>query len=462
MEKNRLAFTSFLIALGMTLLKVVVGWNAGSLGILSDAAHSALDTLAVLFTYLAVRVAAKPADVEHTYGHGKIESLAAFVQTGLLLLACIWILQEAFERILFKEARVHAGWWTFAVMALSIVVNFSRSRVLSRAAQKYSSQALEADAIHFNVDMLTDILVIVGLVFARAGAVAGIDKLGATGDAVAAISVAAITLWLSLRLGKRAFDVLMDRAPVGVVDLVKREAEQLDGVIDAHRIRVRRSGATVFVDLHVSVPRNLSSERSHWISEEVERRVREIIPLSQLLVHVDPISTDDETVYERIHLIARNHAMTIHNLNVYHEKKRMNADLHLEVNGKLDIREAHEQASKLERWIRQELPEISAVNIHIEGRGNEVEEGIDVTAEQEKLVAAVRRVVDNQPEIIDAHNIHVRQIGERLCVYLHCTFANESVISRVHDLSTRIEDVLRAETPDLGQVFIHTEPTEKR
>lgn len=462
MEKISLALTSFLIALAMTALKLVVGWFAGSLGILSEAAHSAIDTVAVLMTYLAVRVADKPADREHTYGHGKIESLAALLQTFILLLACFWIVREAMERILFKEAHIRAGWWTFAVMILSIVVDYSRSRMLARAARKFSSQALEADAYHFSVDMFSSALVIVGLILARVGDALGMLGLAKTADALAAIGIVGITLWFSLRLGKRAFDALMDRAPIGILDLVKREVEQMQPVINAHKIRVRRSGPTVFVDLHVCVPRNLSSERSHAIAEEVERHVEEVVPNSEALVHIDPVSTDDESLYDRIRLIARNRAMTIHNLNVYHEKNRVNADLHLEVSNKMNLGQAHAEASKLEKWIRQEMPEISNVNIHIEGRQQEVAEGQDVTDREKHLVDAVKQAAARFPEILNTHNVHVRDIGNQLCVYLHCTFSEASRIADVHDLSTQIEDSLKAQFPHLGRIVIHTEPVAKK
>lgn len=462
MEKHSLALTSFLIAVGMTSLKIVVGWFAGSLGILSDAAHSAVDSMAVFLTYLAVRVASKPADTEHTYGHGKIESLTALVQTGVLLLACVWILSETVQRILFKEAEIRAGWWTFGVMALSIVVNFSRSRALARGARKYSSPALEADAAHFSVDLITDIMVILSLVLARVGEACAIPRLAQTADGVAAIGIAAITLHFSLRLGRRAFDTLMDRAPVGVVELVQQEAAKLEGVLDAHRVRVRRSGATIFVDLHVSVARNLSSERSHEITELVEKRIHEIVPHSEVLVHVDPVSTGRETAQDRIRLVARNHARTVHNIHVYRERNRLHADLHLEVSDRLDIRRAHEEASKLEGWLREELPDISSFHVHIEGRSNEVGSGEDVTAKEARLVEAVKRLVSRHSEIVDAHNIHVRAIGGRPCIFLHCAFAEESPIARVHELSTQIEDALRAEFPNLGRIVLHAEPVGRK
>lgn len=458
MEKHRLALTSFLIAVAMTLLKIGAGWFSGSLGVLSDAAHSAVDSMAVFLTYLAVRVASKPADTEHTYGHGKIESLAALVQTGVLLLACFWILSEALQRILFKEARIHAGWWTFGVMALSIVVNFSRSRALARGARTYSSPALEADAAHFSVDLITDIMVILGLVLARVGEACAIPRLAQTADGVAAIGIAAITLHFSLRLGRRAFDTLMDRAPVGVVELVRQDVATMEGVLDAHRVRVRRSGATIFVDLHVSVARNLSSERSHEITLLVEKRIHEIVPHSEVLVHVDPVSTDRETPQDRIRLVARNHARTVHNVHVYQEKNRLHADLHLEVSDRLDIRRAHAEASKLESWLRRELPDIASFHIHIEGRGNEVEAGEDVTGKEARLVEAVKRLVSCHPEVLDAHNIHVRAIGGRPCIFLHCAFADEAPIARVHEVSTQIEDELRLEFPHLGRIVLHAEP----
>lgn len=458
MEKNALALTSFMIALIMTAIKLLVGWTAGSLGILSEAVHSAIDTVAVLMTYLAVRVSEKPADTEHTYGHGKIESLAALLQTVALLFACAWILREAVERIVFKEAQILATWWTFGIMILSIVVDYSRSKALAEAARKYSSQALEADAAHFSVDMIGSVVVIVSLALGRVGGKLGYTELGKTADAVAAIAIVGITFWVSLRLGKRAFDALMDRAPAGIIELVKREVGQVENVINPHRIRVRRSGPTIFVDMHVGVPRSLSSEKSHLIAEMVEARIEEIVPNSQALVHMDAFVTANESLHDRIRLIARNHAMTIHNIRVYQDKKHVSADLHLEVSDKLGLDQAHAEASKLEGFIRKELPDIRGVNIHIEGRRYEVGAGEDVTVQETQLVAEVRIVVARFPEIVNTHNIHIRKIDSQLGVYLHCAFAQQSTIVRVHDISTEIESRLRTRYPSLGRIMIHSEP----
>jgi divalent metal cation (Fe/Co/Zn/Cd) transporter len=212
------------------------------------------------------------------------------------------------------------------------------------------------------------------------------------------------------------------------------------------------------VDLHVGVPRSLSSEKSHLIAEMIEARIEKIIPNSQALVHMDAFVTANESLHDRIRLIARNHAMTIHNIRVYQEKKHVSADLHLEVSDKLNLDQAHAEASKLEGFIRKELPDIRGVNIHIEGRRYEMGEGEDVTAQESQLVEAVRKVVAQFPEIINTHNIHIRRIDHTLSVYLHCAFAQQSTITRVHDISTEIEDLLKVVCPNVGRIMIHSEP----
>ncbi|MEK7220099.1 MAG: cation diffusion facilitator family transporter, partial [candidate division NC10 bacterium] len=151
-RKLRVALTSVIAAVGLTVTKGIVGWQTGSLGILSEAAHSGMDLVAALITFFAVRVADRPADQDHHYGHGKVENLSALIETGLLLLTCLWIISEALERLFWKHVEIEPTWIAFAVMIGSIIVDVSRSRALAKVAVASGSQALEADALHFQTD----------------------------------------------------------------------------------------------------------------------------------------------------------------------------------------------------------------------------------------------------------------------------------------------------------------------
>jgi cation diffusion facilitator family transporter len=287
-EKYAAALSSVGAAVFLTALKIVVGLLSGSLGILAEAAHSTLDFAAAIITLFAVRVASKPADQGHAYGHGKVENLSALVETLLLLGTCAWIIYQSISRLMTGHIVVHASFWTFGVMVVSIIVDMTRSRMLYRIASKHRSQALEADALHFSSDVWSSVVVILGLSGVKLGQhypnLAFLEK----ADALAGLVVAAIVVWVSLRLGVRAVQALLDASPEGVPEKIKSIIENMEMVHDCHAIRVRHSGPRYFVDLHITLDGNLSLRKAHDLTELVENKVKELLPEADVTVHPEP------------------------------------------------------------------------------------------------------------------------------------------------------------------------------
>ena len=288
-EKNRAAVNSVAAAMFLTALKAVVGLLSGSLGILAEAAHSALDLVAAIVTLIAVRAANKPADPEHPYGHGKFENISAMAETLLLLATCAWIVYESVHRLVSHDSRaIDASVWAFGVMAVSILVDFSRSRMLYRVAAKHRSQALEADALHFSTDIWSSAVVIVGLAGVRIAQWYPQFEFLKKADAVAALGVGMIVVLVSGRLGLRTFQALVDASPEGVADSIKRRVEAVENVNDCHAVRVRRSGPHSFVDLHILLDGDLPLRTAHAVTERVERAVEEMLPGADVVVHPEP------------------------------------------------------------------------------------------------------------------------------------------------------------------------------
>jgi cation diffusion facilitator family transporter len=287
-EKQSAALTSLLAAVGLTTFKIVVGVLTGSLGILAEAAHSGLDLVAALMTFLAVRVSGRPADRDHLYGHGKVENLSALFETVLLVATCAWIAREAIHRLLYHRGDVEVTLWSFAVMLTSIAIDASRSRVLSRTATKYNSQALEADALHFQTDIWSSAVVIVGLIAVKAGEwFPGLAFLRA-GDALAALGVSVVVLWVSWRLGRRTVDALLDSAPAGMEQRIATAVKAVPGVLDYHNLRFRYSGPSLFIDLHVLVDGNQTLKQAHQLTEAIETAIGQIAPHADVTVHPEP------------------------------------------------------------------------------------------------------------------------------------------------------------------------------
>jgi len=280
--------SSLVAAVGLTAFKIVVGVGTGSLGILAEAAHSGLDLAAAAMTFFAVRFSSRPPDRTHLYGHHKIENLSALVETLLLLATCAWIVREAVHRLLFGRTGIEVTFWSFAVMLVSIVVDVSRSRALARAARRYQSQALEADALHFQTDVWSSAVVILGLLAVKAGEAFPHWAILRNADAVAALGVSALVIWVSIRLGRRTVDELLDSAPAGMEQSIRSAVERVPGVRDCHDLRVRRSGSVLCIDLHVLVDGGQTLAEAHRLTDTIEGAIRELAPQADVTVHPEP------------------------------------------------------------------------------------------------------------------------------------------------------------------------------
>ncbi len=293
-EKNNAAFSSVIAAIGLTVFKLIVGLMTNSLGILAEAAHSLLDLVAALVTLVAVRISGRPADAGHPYGHGKIENLSALFETFLLLVTCVWIIYESISRLFFRSAEVIPSFWGFVVMGVSIAIDFTRSRILYRAARKYSSQALEADALHFSTDIWSSSVVILGLGgVALAQRFTGLSFLHKA-DAIAAMAVACIVIYVSIELGIRAVQGLLDHAPAGLSEQIKQAVENVPEITNCHSVRIRTSGPSLFVDVHILVDPRQTMKNAHVLTEQAEAAILQVAPNADITVHAEPAPVETQ------------------------------------------------------------------------------------------------------------------------------------------------------------------------
>jgi cation diffusion facilitator family transporter len=456
-ERKSVALRSLAAAAALTIFKAAVGVLSGSLGILSEAAHSSLDLVAALVTFLSIRLSDKPADSSHPFGHGKFEHVSAFVETGLLLVTCGWIALEAVRRLFFQAVHVEPSIWAFAVMLVSIVVDTSRSRSLARVAQKYGSQALEADAIHFSTDVYSSAVVILGLLLIMAADRWRLHWLLAA-DPVAALCVAAITIYLSVRLGKRSIDALVDAAPEGISARIARVIASVPGVMNPERIRVRQSGNQLFVDARLTLKSNMSFEHAEAVSRDVETRVRDLYPEADVVIQSAPQVPPSTDVVERVRAIAHRYDFQIHDVMPFEVDGNVNLSLDLELEPTLTLEAAHRRATFLEEEIQREIPNVKEVNVHIEPIQQRVEPANEAAALRRQLEQRVRELTLGTPGLVDCHAIEAHKFGSGVHVSLHCTFEADLPISRVHDITEDLELKFRKELPQVMKVNIHAEP----
>jgi len=467
--KQIAALASVGSAIVLLSLKIFLTVSTGSLGVFSEALHSSLDLIAAIITYLSVRVADRPADADHTYGHGKVENFSAFLETGLLMLTAAYIIWEAVQRLFFLHVTIRPSLEAIGILGIVLGIDLLRSRALRRVAREHASEALEADALHFSTDVWSTSAVILGLVMVWVGQRTGLAWLRYA-DPVAALAVAAVVIWVAARLGRRTADALLDTAPAGLQERVARAVEELDGVLSTERVRVRRAGNRHFVDVTVSIPRAASFEQVHAISDEVERRVGEMIP-ADVMVHMEPRAQAGEHVFDSIRAAAQRRGLAVHDLSAHQLDGDLFVEMHVEVDEHLSLREAHRQATELEEEVRN-LPSLTRtagsngveVNIQIEPLGAHIAT-VDRTSDDlrglahnvESFVNGLRGEFD---ALRDCHDVHVQKVERKIQLSCHCAMDGSLPITVVHDVTARLENRVKERFPQISRVTIHPEPPE--
>lgn len=450
-EKKSIALSSVYAGLGLTGMKLIVGLSTNSLGILSEAAHSGLDLLAALITYIAVSVSDKPADQDHQYGHGKTENISALFETILLVMTCGWIIWEAVERLTTGSAHVEATVWSFGVIIVSIVVDISRSRALTRVAKKYGSQALEADALHFSSDIWSSLTVLAGLIFVYFGY--------ASIDAVAALVVAVMVLAVSYRLARRTIDALMDRVPDGLAQRIEEKIKAVDGVQAVRSLRVRMSGSKAFVNAIVGLSRTMPFSQAHHVVDDIERAVESVHPQVDVTVHPEPMQTEDESVLDRVKMIVMEKGLPPpHNLEVHHSGGGYFIDFDVEYKKGKTFVEAHALASEIEEQIRKEISAVEKVTIHLEEYLADPGEPTHATEDEQALCVNIERLVLQDRRILACKDISVLRRASDYHITLTCRMDSAKTLEEVHQVIAEVETQLYQTFRQVRRFTLHAEP----
>jgi cation diffusion facilitator family transporter len=449
-QKSRVAAISIFASAGMASAKFVVGVAIGSLALISEALHSSVDLVATVITWLVVRVSDKPADHEHHYGHGKMESLSALGVIAMLYVLAGGILVAAYGRLREGTPPPTLSVIPFAVLLLDIAVNLWRASALHRTARATRSQALAADALHFASDVLGAIAVIAGLALSGLGY--------AWGDAAAAIGVALVISALGLRLTRSTVETLLDRAPDGVAEKATAAIKALPGVVDVTRLRARMVGPTHFIDATVQVPRTYPIDRVEEIKRQARAAVAGALGDADLTFTAVPVARNNESIRERIMVIARNSALAIHHVTVHDLGGKLTVSIDLEVDGEMALTSAHDIAHEFERQIREEFGEDVEVDTHIEPLEPDLPAGTDAAPERVEAIRAALTGFAANGAIHDVHNVRVRDTEAGEIVNFHCRAAPSMSVIKVHENVDAIERALRRAFPTVKRVISHAEP----
>ena len=469
--KRSAALFSVLAAFGITVLKLLTGILTGSLGMLSEAAHSSIDLVAATITLFSIRAADRPADEDHNYGHGKIESLSAFIETVLMVGSCIWIVTEAVRRLLLHERlSLKLSAWPFVVLLLSIAVDYTRSRALSRAARDYRSPALQADAIHFSTDIWSSTAVLVGLAATWLGERFHVPVLEAA-DPIAALLVSTIILRTSWQLARQTVDALLDATPTQRADgspaNIRREIVRalagIDGVLTVDRLRVRQSGPRYFADVTLGMSRTLTFQRTEQITAAATTSVQQYLPDADVVVHPLPIASSSENLHDRVRAVAARANLAIHDVTLQQHGNALHLEQHLEVDERMPLRQAHDLVTQLEADVRRDVPEITSILTHIESEPATIEAPASLEQDR-KIEQRLRNVAATIPGILDIHDITVNRVHSSygdigsVQVTCHCTLADDAPMAKVHAVITQLETAFKRDEPEVVRLLIHPEP----
>jgi cation diffusion facilitator family transporter len=447
--QRRAALVSVAAAVALIALKLGAGLASHSLGLISEALHSGTDLVAALLTFFAVSVAVRPADVSHQYGHGKAEHLSALAEGAILVAASFFIAWRALTQLVGgRESQVDAAWYTFAVIAIVIAVDLSRTFVLWRASRQYRSAALAATAVHFASDLVGTIGVLIGLVLVRAGYTRA--------DAAAGLFVAVLVLSAAARLMKRNVDVLMDRAPADAEDAARAAIAGIEPPVSLERLRMRQAGPRQFMDVVITVPPGAAVGQGHAAADRVEAALNTALPGSDVVVHVEP-QEDEAAIRDRAHAAALGvpSVREVHNVSVLDVGGHTEVSLHLKLPGELTLEEAHEVANQVESAIAAAVPEVDSVQTHIEPLGEAVEGRTmeNDQAERNVVLRIVRDVTGQEPR-----ELRFVRTDEGLLAYLTLRLDPSSPLAEAHARASEIEERIRRARPEIADVIVHTEP----
>ena len=456
-QKRQVALHSLLAALAMTVFKLAAGLFSGSLGVLSDAAHSGLDAIGSALTFFSVRVSDKPADEDHTYGHGKFENLSSFGEVLLMAVSSGWFIFEAIQRILQKDVGLRHSVWPVLVVISSIVVDFWRSRRLRAVAVRTGSTALATDAFHFASDIWSSAAVLAGLAVSWLGTHLHEPSLEYA-DPIAAIVVSLLILRLTLRLGHEAVGVLLDEIPAETRLQILAEVERVPGVLAVERARVRRAGASHFADLTLALPRRYTFEHTGELVRAATAAVHSVLPQADVVIHTVPRKGRAESIFDRVRAVAARNNVSVHELSVQSHRGRLRVEQHLELDENLPLLAAHDFVTAMEAEILRETPEIDSVLTHIESEPATIEPPQEMVEENRRLELALLSTATQIEEVVDVHEIHVGRIGDHISLSCHCTLPDRLTMHRVHEVITELEDRFKLECPEVYRVTIHPEP----
>ncbi len=449
-EKRAVALYSIAASVFMIVGKAIVGTATGSLAIMTDALHSFLDLSASVITYVAVRISDKPADREHHFGHGKVESLAALAETVMLMVVCGFFVYEALDRLISGGNPVHLNIWAFVVTVGAIIIDITRVRALTRVAKKYKSQALAADALNFSTDIMSSVVVLIGLAAVKLGV--------PWADSVAAMGVAVFIVSATVRMARQAIDVLLDRAPTDMEKTIRTIASGFPDVLRIVNLRVRSDGRTTFGALDLDIDRSLTFSRASDLKKEIRREMQRRLPDADITLTFNPVSKESEVVADTIRFVVSTFNLPIHHLIINQGEDGYFASMHVEMPGNLTLCEAHNRAEEIKQKLHEAIPNLHKAVIHSQPYEIEPQARAEAGDHIERVAEQVRAIIGEFTDVDDCHNLVLIPYRTGLALSCDVRLDGNLTLDQIHHTAKEVEEKLRRDIVELISVTLHLEP----
>jgi cation diffusion facilitator family transporter len=453
-KKIRVANISFFAAVFIVSIKLAATWISGSIGVMSELFHSSTDLIATVATIFSIRYSAKPPDKNHHYGHEKIESFSALFQVGILVLMCAYLIYESIDRII-NPVEIHLNIFVFLAILICIFIDLQRSRALMKVAKETNSQALEADSIHFSSDILSSVVVLIGM-FLTSFSVTHLA------DPVSAIIVSIIIIYTTISLSKRAIGSLLDRVPDGIQKDIEERISRINGIEGIKTLRLRGSGSIIYIDMVILIARTKSFSAIHELTDYAEKTIKSAYPNSDIVIHSEPVETKEETLNDKIRLVVSDNGFKCHDIFSHRIGEDIISELHVEIESTNDLIKAHDIISELEEQIKLKIPLITKVKIHLDEPSEILFDTIDITETSDDIIHNIKKILDNENNVEDYNDIRVFNSAGKIRVSLSCLFKSSLNFDEVHDLVTILESKiylhLKNIYSNLSNIIIHAEP----
>ena len=449
-HKRNIALFSLLVSVFLVVVKVAIAYFTNSMGVFSEALNNGLDIVTVLITFMAIRISTRPADKDHTYGHGKYENLSAFLETSIISALCFFIIYKSIQRIIYRNFELKLNWYVFLILAISIILNIVRVFYIGRAARKYNSYAFKADFLNYSTDIISSVVVIIGLLVANTGFYLA--------DPIASMIVSVIVLIFCSRLLISTVRNLMDYIPKEITDNVSKILQDINEIRSINKMKIHEVGNIKFINLEICLKSNLYLSQVEKIKEKIKNKIRSNIPYSETIIEIRSLpSKDNIEQYVKEIILNQQYVKDIHNIFIYNVDDSIDISIHIELNKYLKLEETEKLTKITEEKIKEKIENIRSVYIHIEDSRSR-ESWTDITEKSEKVISDIKDEVSLYVSPETCHNFTLLEKEGLYNLAFHCRLEKDLDIKKAHSIITKIEDNIKKKFKNISEIVIHVEP----